>query len=40
MATKSNVLISSQAIAKASWLPIHIIELAQIQMGFNVSAIL
>lgn len=39
MATKSNVLTSSQTIVKASWLPMLIIALAQIQMGFNVSAI-
>jgi len=39
MSTKSNVLTSSQTIVKASWLPMLIIALAQIQMGFNVSAI-
>ena len=39
MTTKSNVLVSSQTVVKASWLPMLIIALAQIQMGFNVSAL-
>lgn len=38
MTEKPNIA-SSQAVLKASWLPMLIIALAQIQMSFNVSAI-
>lgn len=39
MAAQSKTAVSPETILKASWLPMLIIALAQIQMGFNVSAI-
>jgi MFS family permease len=39
MATKSDTITSNQVVLKASWLPMIVIALAQIQMGFNVSAL-
>jgi MFS family permease len=39
MAVKSKSAVSSETVLRASWLPMLIIALAQIQMGFNVSAI-
>jgi MFS family permease len=39
MTTKSDVPASVASAVKASWLPMLIIALAQIQMGFNVSAL-
>jgi MFS family permease len=39
MTTKSNLTASAASAVKASWLPMLIIALAQIQMGFNVSAL-
>ena len=39
MTTKNNSVASSITTAKVSWLPMLIIALAQIQMGFNVSAL-
>ena len=39
MAGKSNTAAIAKTALKASWLPMIIIALAQIQMGFNVSAI-
>ena len=39
MTTKNNSVAGSLTMAKASWLPMLVIALAQIQMGFNVSAL-
>jgi len=39
MMTKSNLSAHAASAVKASWLPMLIIALAQIQMGFNVSAL-
>jgi MFS family permease len=39
MTTKSNAPVNAATVITASWLPMLIIALAQIQMGFNVSAI-
>jgi MFS family permease len=39
MAAKTKTTASPEIFLKASWLPMLIIALAQIQMGFNVSAI-
>ena len=39
MASKTNSTVSVEKALKASWLPMLIIALAQIQMSFNVSAI-
>jgi MFS family permease len=39
MTTKSEISGSTASAVKASWLPMLIIALAQIQMGFNVSAL-
>ncbi len=39
MTTKSNLPAGVASAVKASWLPMLIIALAQIQMGFNVSAL-
>src|SRR5262245_54579268 len=39
MAIKSDAITSGQKVLKASWLPMLGIALAQIQMGFNVSAL-
>lgn len=39
MTTESNVGASAAAAERSSWVPMAIILLAQIQMGFNVSAI-
>jgi MFS family permease len=39
MAAQSKTAVRPETILKASWLPMLIIALAQIQMGFNVSAI-
>jgi MFS family permease len=39
MTTKSQVETAVASAARASWLPMLIIALAQIQMGFNVSAL-
>jgi hypothetical protein len=36
---KSDVAVGVVTAVKASWLPMVIIALAQIQMGFNVSAL-
>ncbi|HSQ27536.1 MAG TPA: MFS transporter, partial [Anaerolineales bacterium] len=39
MKTESNMPDRASSAAKASWLPMFVIALAQIQMGFNVSAL-
>jgi MFS family permease len=39
MTTKSDVAAGAASVARASWVPMLIIALAQIQMGFNVSAL-
>ncbi len=39
MAEKSNLSSEFPSVNKASWLPMVVIALAQIQMGFNVSAL-
>jgi MFS family permease len=39
MTTKSDVTAGIASVVRASWLPMLIIALAQIQMGFNVSAL-
>ena len=39
MANKAVVPAGVEAVARVSWLPMVIILLAQIQMGFNVNAI-
>jgi MFS family permease len=39
MTTKNNLVAGSLTTARASWLPMLVIALAQIQMGFNVSAL-
>ena len=39
MAEKSNPSSEFPSVNKASWLPMVVIALAQIQMGFNVSAL-
>lgn len=39
MAAKSTTAVTPETVLKASWLPMLIIALAQIQMSFNVSAI-
>ena len=39
MAAKSKAAVSPESVLKASWLPMLIIALAQVQMSFNVSAI-
>ena len=39
MRTKSNAISGAASAVRASWLPMIIIALAQIQMGFNVSAL-
>ena len=39
MSTKSDPKSTAASIAKASWLPMIVIALAQIQMAFNVSAL-
>ena len=39
MAVKTETAASPKSVIKASWLPMLIIALAQIQMGFNVSAL-
>jgi MFS family permease len=39
MTAKSDVAVGVVTAVKASWLPMVIIALAQIQMGFNVSAL-
>ena len=39
MSAESKKVGTTEAVIKASWLPMLIIALAQIQMGFNVSAL-
>jgi hypothetical protein len=39
MTTKSDIQAGIASAVRASWLPMLIIALAQIQMGFNVSAL-
>jgi hypothetical protein len=39
MADQSNPASEFTSVIKASWLPMVVIPLAQIQMGFNVSAL-
>ncbi len=39
MRTRSDVIAGAASAVRASWLPMIIIALAQIQMGFNVSAL-
>ncbi len=39
MRTRSDVITGAASAVRASWLPMIIIALAQIQMGFNVSAL-
>jgi hypothetical protein len=39
MADKPNPASEFTSVIKASWLPMVVIALAQIQMGFNISAL-